>query len=350
MRRTRTYIIYALLLIGILSCRKDEPAVEEGKVIGFSIEATPTRATFFEKEDDLKNTAKQGGNFTVNAYSSGTETAYISNQRVWYFADDDKWRFWDNATDNVTNLYWPNSGNLDFFAYMPYREGSQSTCVTIEDYTSAGGPSFSCRLPLDNEGQEKIQEFIYAYSKDQNKNSTGSDGKKGVVQLNFVHPFSALIIKLNESYRMDIKQIKICNILNEGVYANPASTLAQGSSQPAFTCASWTPKTGAERQDLVIDVNQSVPDDINYNSPIGGPYVIMPQQLTADVFLEIIYQRDGETKTGKRYLYQATLPQWDPGKKYTYTLTMGDPLEEILFNVAVEEWSVVDYKNEIGVE
>jgi hypothetical protein len=29
---------------------------------------------------------------------------------------------------------------------------------------------------------------------------------------------------------------------------------------------------------------------------------------------------------------------------------MGDPLEEILFNVAVEEWSVVDYKNEIGVE
>ena len=101
MRRTRTYIIYALLLIGILSCRKDEPAVEEGKVIGFSIEATPTRATFFEKEDDLKNTAKQGGNFTVNAYSSGTETAYIGNQRVWYFADDDKWRFWDNATDNV---------------------------------------------------------------------------------------------------------------------------------------------------------------------------------------------------------------------------------------------------------
>ena len=34
----------------------------------------------------------------------------------------------------------------------------------------------------------------------------------------------------------------------------------------------------------------------------------------------------------------------------SYNITIGDPEEEILFNVLVDEWEVIEYKNEFDVE
>lgn len=347
------YTISALLLA--TGCNKELQEPDKDYQIIFSTSLSDndsaTKATVFGENADLENLTKGGGNFSVRAYKSGSEDKFLYDQRVWYFQDGRSWHFYDDAINNVTEVYWPNATNIDFFTYMPYHNANRYTGVTLKEYTADNGPSFSCDLPLNTEGQKNIHEFIYAYSKNQNKLSTGSDGRKGVVQLNFVHPFSLIVIHLNESYRMTINWIKIRGIYNKGTYANPQTTLSQGDSPVNFTCASWTPEVGAVREKLEIDINKNVPDDINYKSPIGGPYIIMPQQLDKDVILDINYTRD-QTKieTKSISLYRETLPQWDPGKKYTYSLTMGDPLEEILFNVAVEEWSVVDYKNEIGVE
>lgn len=350
------HIFYALsALLLVVGCNKESEYPDRNSPILFSTSisdnSSTTKATVFDEDADLADLSKGGGNFSVRAYKSGTEDEFLYDQRVWYFDHGRAWHFYDDAINNVTEVYWPNATNIDFFTYMPYHNADQYTGVTLKEYTAAKGPSFSCKLPLDSQGQENIHEFIYAYSKEQNKNSTSSDGRTGVVQLNFVHPFSLIVIQLNESYRMTINWIKICGIYNKGTYANPQTTLSQGDSPVNFTCASWTPEAGAVREDLAIHINKNVPDDINYKSPIGGPYIVMPQRLDNNVILEIDYTRDqtiNETKSIS--LYRETLPQWDPGKKYTYSLTMGDPLEEILFNVAVEEWSVVDYKNEIGVE
>lgn len=349
------HILYAIsALFLVIGCSKELQEPDRDCQIIFSTSISDnsraTKATVFADDADLTDLAKGGGNFSVRAYKSGTEEEFLYDQRVWYFRDGRSWHFYDDSINNVTEVYWPNVTNIDFFTYMPYHNANLYTGVTIGQYTAENGPSFSCELPLDTEGQKNINEFIYAYSKDQNKHSTGPDGREGVVQLNFVHPFSSIVIHLNESYRMTINWIKICGIYNKGTYATPQTTLAQGNSRVNFTCANWKPKADAVRSELMININKNVPDDINYNSPIGGPYIIMPQQIK-DVFLEINFNRDDSTLETKRVsLYRETLPQWDPGKKYTYSLTMGDPLEEILFNVAVEEWSVIDYKNEIGVE
>lgn len=355
MNRFNKYIFYIVsVLLMLAGCEKEsEVPVRNPQIVldpGMSDTGSPAKATVFDKYADMTDPSKGGGNFSVRAYKSGTEDKFLYDQRVWYFQDGRSWHFYDDAINNVTEIYWPNATNIDFFSYMPYHNAKLHTGVTLGEYTAANGPSFSCNLPLDTDGQKNIHEFIYAYSKNQNKHSTGSDGREGVVQLNFVHPFSSIIIHLNESYRMTINSIRIRGIYNKGTYANPQTTLVQGDSPVNFTCASWTPEAGAVRRALEIDINKNVPDDINYNSPIGGPYIIMPQRLTSDVILEITFKRDATVETKSISLYRETLPQWDPGKKYTYTLTMGDPLEEILFNVAVEEWSVVDYKNEIGVE
>lgn len=336
MKIVHAYII-AVLMLGLVSCRKShiDPVDVSTVPIDFNV-AQATKATIFEEDADLIESSKGGGDFTVSAYKSGTAERYIYNRHVWYFQDGRSWHFYDDDVNNVTDVYWPNTFDLDFVAYMPYQDASCYTGVTLHDYTAADGPSFSCDLPLDGTGQENLYEFIYAYEKNQNKDNIGSDGRKGVVKLNFRHPFSSVVIRLSESYRMAINWIKLTGIYNEGVF-----DAANG----------WTPASGAVRKDLNVNIGKNVPDDINYNTPIGGPYVIMPQDLNVGVFLEINFNRDDEpAETKSVCLYAPAIPKWEPGKRYTYNLTMGDPLEEILFNVAVEEWHVIDYKNEIEVE
>lgn len=346
MRQILTYILWFAILLGTAACRKDGPSSLEG-TIGFGVVQAETRTTAFESDDDLLDTGKGGGNFTVSAYDEGNETCYISSQRVWYFADDSKWRFWDEATNNVTHRYWPNS-NLDFFAYMPYSPDLAKTGITIGTYSGQNGPSFSCDLPLDD--QSGLQEFIYAYSTRQNKNSTSREGEKGVVQLRFVHPLSAVIIKLDQSYRMKVNSIGFSGIYNTGTYRNAHNTLDFDGNQDAnFTYTDWTP-SGEKNKSLTAIVDKEVPDEINYGSPIGGPYLVMPQRLEG-VSVKITFERDDmEPETRSTIIYRDDVPSWEPGKRYTYSLTLGDPLEEIMFNVYVDEWDVIGYRNDIGVE
>lgn len=346
MRRFLTYLYILFLLSGIMACERDNPSSEEG-TIGFGVVQDDTRTTVFESNNDLIDPGKGGGNFTVSAYEEDKETAYISSQRVWYFADDGRWRFWDEATNNVTHRFWPK-GNLDFFAYMPYNRTLGNTGVTIGTYSAQTGPSFSCTLPLD--GQNDLQEFIYAYSTGQNKNSTGSKGEKGIVQLRFVHPMSAVVIKLDQSYRMKVISVGLSGIYNSGTYRNAHNTLDfDGNQNGNFTQVCWTP-SGAKDKTLTAPVGKEVPDEINYGSPIGGPYMVMPQSLEG-VSIKITFERDDQTpETRSAIIYRDDVPNWEPGMVYTYSLTLGDPLEEIMFNVYVDEWKVIGYRNDIGVE
>lgn len=333
MKLIYTYI-FAVMMLGLVSCRKSmvDPVDDISTVpISFDIEQAVTKASLFEEDSDLKDVSKGGGNFSVCAYKSGTGTKFLYNQRVWYFQDGKSWHFYDDAINNVTHIYWPNTFNLDFFAYMPYHNANLKTGVTLEGRTgSGGGPSFFCELPLDAPGQDELHEFIYAYTPDQNKDNLDPDGK---VKLNFKHPFSSIIIRLSESYRMNINWIKIKEIYCKGIF-----DVKNGWS---FT---------SEPKPLIINLDKNVPDDINYNSLIGGPYVILPQELTDKVELEINFTRDDKTDTKSVTLKNSTQPKWEPGMIYTYTLKIGDPAEEILFNVAVEEWNVIEYKNEVGIE
>lgn len=348
MRRYQTYKLLLAFLLGATACSKDNLQSEPGSgSIALEVSQVVTKAVVFEKDDDLMDPGKGGGNFRVSAYDEGKETCYISNQRVWYFSDDRRWRFWDDATNNVTHRFWPNS-NLDFFAYMPHDLTAVNTGMSLEEYSAQNGPSFSCDLPLDE--QSNLQEFIYAYSKGLNKNSTSRNGEKGVAQLRFVHPLSAIIIKLDHSYRMKVISVGLSGIYNTGTYRNNHNTLDfDGNQSMNFTRACWTP-SGEKNKNLVAAVNKEVPDEINYGSLIGGPYMVMPQSLEG-VTINITFERDDQSaETRSAIIYREDIPNWDPGKIYTYSLTLGDPLEEIMFNIYVDEWDVIEYRNDIEVE
>jgi hypothetical protein len=104
---------------------------------------------------------------------------------------------------------------------------------------------------------------------------------------------------------------------------------------------------------LKIDIEKSVPQDINYSSTIGGPYIVIPQSLDG-VTLSVNYTWNEKRVQSKNIPIKTdTKTAWQPGQIYTYTLDLGDNKEEILFKVGVEAWDKGeddDYENNYDVE
>jgi len=348
---SKYYLISLIVLSFCLSCSKEDNAgvVRYGGEIRFNTSLAETKgATLFEGDDPLKNISIGGGDFTVHAYESDDMGHYINDAWVSFFkGGTDKWHFRDDGgtpsditDDAYIDYYWPEGHNLDFFAYMPYMHRMDNTYVTVIDDTSGGSPYFTCELPLDND-QDQVQEFIYAYASDQNRNTQGTDG----VKLRFIHPFSTVVVRLEESYRMTIKTISFENIYYSGTYSVDFSTI---DSTGDHTC--WNTQ-GKSKSDMILEINEPVPGDkINFNTEVGGPYMVLPQNLDGVTF-SITFDRDDVGEATRRIAVKTlSVPSWEPGKRYTYDIILGDPQEEILFNVLVDEWNVVDYKQEIDVE
>lgn len=339
------FLLWAVMLAAISSCGKNpEPAVPETE-IGISVLSGPlTRgATIFDGDETLIETAKGGGNMTISAYLTGTNTPYISNERVFYFVDDltNPWRFRkdEGLTYTFVKHVWPPEGaGLDFFAYMPYSAEVPSYISNI-DYDKDTGPTFSCDLPVTKATQDPLKEFIYAYTAGVDKNTAS-----GWAELNFEHPFALIYLRLAQGHRdMTINSITFENIYKAGSFAY--------SDTPQ-----WTP-SGDPDNNLEIPVGKIIPGDLNFGSDIDGPFFVLPQTFAGNT-VTISMDTDWEGHVtgehpGTNMIYTVDVPMpsgWEPGKAYVYTLDMGDIKEEIMFKVIVEAWDIQGYHIPVDVE
>ena len=154
----KKYLIYIQCLfasvIMLAACSHEEEFVVSSDAILFGLSSQQdmeTRAHHYDNTS-LYLEEKGGGNFTVQAFVDETSTKYIDS-RVWYIKDGNRW--WFRQGNNWYDCYWPKNNNLSFFAYMPWQPSGAA--VTIENdskYTFAGGPVFSCNLPLDIVGRK----------------------------------------------------------------------------------------------------------------------------------------------------------------------------------------------------
>lgn len=301
-----------------------------------------SRATLYEGGEDFKDggttsAPKPGGHFTVYGYIDGADNShhtYLGGAHAkWYtYENRNEWIFVTGDNEKEITYYWPNSDAVNFFAYMPYKGYKPGLKHYVDNfqYSKAGGQTFDCALPTTNADDASEIEFIYAY--EQNKTRTDNP-----LELEFKHPFAAVYFMLSsESSRMTVNSIAL-----DGVYLN-------GS----FSCKEneWTPKEALGTFTATID--KRIPNDVNYNTIFAGPYLVMPQELSNQVKLKLNATRAVEgDDTETAIIAEAGLTgEWEPGKKYIYTLGVGNKNEEIYFNVAVEDWIKVDYKNEIDVE
>jgi len=362
----RGHIISAFFLIlsaVFSSCSRGEfDLTESGDEIIIAVEGwkplTGSRAALYDNES-LKDPEQGGGNITLHAHVDGTDKTYIGGARVWYFKELTKWTFLDGRGEAIA-YYWPNSQKLNFFAFMPDsdydgKDGykSKETYVTVGDYTEEKGQIFSCQLPQrvgfiqdpvpgtempEFVASTEIQEFIYDYQK-------GLTKADNPVELKFKHPFAQIEFQLAAgSYRMTVNQIIVNDICLKGTFSTAESLKTENAD-------GWTPDWSS-RQAFTAEINKRIPNEINYATPLGDPFLVLPQDGTVTFTLNATRNPDKEITQEKDFIVTSA-PQridWEPGKKYVYTISAGNNNEEIYFNVNVAgDWSEV-WENNIDVE
>lgn len=326
----------AVSALVVSSCNKEMHENDQlQQTIRLSVDVPITKATIFDTPASLNNSDVGGGDFAIYARMTGDTSndgeMYMSNVRVNYFRDANDWRF-ANADGIFVDYFWPLIEKLDFFGHFPLDPAKGA--VTKVTYTKGAGPSFNFALPLNSAGQEGLHEFLYSFVQDK-----GLEEGNPAVEMGFSHPYAAVSFNLGQSYRMTLHDITLTDICYKGLY------------EFNHESKKWELSLESDKESLVLGIGKDIPSSINFNSPIGGPYLVAPQELSTDSKLRVSFTRlDKQEDIIEKSLNELGITKWEAGKHYVYTLNMGNTEEEILFKVQVDEWESIPYKNVIEVQ
>lgn len=255
--------------------------------------------------------------------------------------------------------YWPTTNSLDFYAVSPTNFDAQ---YYYSHYLwSIKSDKQTIVYTTTNEFQTNLKDLdvMYAVAKRQTK-----DTKQGVVQLNFKHILSQVLFRAKvqyESMSVTIKEMKIHNLALGGTFTFPSADV-----EPTLT--NWT----STKTHLTTTIKNSNTTNVvakSVNTPvdiigINNPMLVIPQTLTAwdtsiskedadkdensyQCYLEVgckIEQNEATVYDGTLYIPFGT--EWQPGKRYTYTLIFGGGYDDkgkpiltpITFEPTVEPW------------
>ena len=316
-----------------------------------------------------------GTSFNVEAFNTGTTTSpYFSNVTFTNLG---------GTFTSATKYYWPTN-NLDFYAYSP----TTSDQVAKTDFkTFTITPSTTVSEQVD---------FIYANTNNKGKGSTGE-----VTTLNFRHAGAKIAVKVKNSapnLKFEISGWKVGYLDNTATFTyGDANTDTQDGAQLAFS--DWSENTtqsaantySTEFTANAIAASQST---AKFLASAGSPsestdeslnMILIPQTLTAAtayasaatdakpngsyIALKMVIKNNttaGETvadatANDKWAMWPIGGYNWEPGKKYTYTIDLAgggyyetnqnsdvdlDPIlegAEIKFaTVTVDGWSDVE--------
>lgn len=318
-----------------------------------------SRATSIDTEN-LK-----GYNFNVYAFARneadgsdgalfmGTEDTQLDNGGVTISYNGSNW----NYADPNNLKYWP-TGTLNFYAVSPVSKSeSVPTAYTWQISQNTKVISY---LSSDEYGKGTFPytDVMYAIATNQSKTDHG-----GKVQLHFRHITSQVVFKAKKQLSdMDvkIKSIKLHNFVTSGTFLIP--TNGTDPQQSNWQTTYISNKSGfTVIKDKEIDVKTDATD-----ISTGKPMFLIPQQKTAwdpshnittadnnkECYLSIeckisIDGHDITTPAGKYETLYVPFPvDWQPGKRYVYTLVFGGGydaeghaiLQPINFEPSVEGW------------
>ena len=307
LRSAKTYIFIGLFIATALlaACSTDDDVTDNGggaTEIRLNADCWQvmkgTRAGTFDNAAQLQD---ETGGFMCSVYDYGTTMPYFDAVSVIYDNEEDAWKFQDGKH------YWPATGALDFFAYMPATVPSYITDVSDVagqvTYTS-GNPQFKCvSLPVTNAGQDGIKEFIFAMAANQDKAHQGATG----VALNFMHPFARINLKLSANQVKDvtINSITFKSVKNNGTYTHTG------------TPDRWA-LTGSATN-IVVTLNEDY-TVTGREQLLYAPCLVIPQDWTGEIEVSATWKEWGETVS--ETLTTSVPTAWLAGYSYDYVFTI----------------------------
>ncbi len=223
----------------------------------------------------------------------------------------------------ANNYYWPTTGSLNFFAYAPATVTGAAVTATSQKITG-----FTPETVVADQ-----KDLVISYN-----SGTKAANETSGVAMNFKHALAQIEIKAkcsNDNMKIEVKGVKICRIPSTADFTFPTTPTATGyvlaQSQWSGPSAQKDYSTSLSATTTLTSTEANITGDHNF--------LLIPQQLTpwsggtaADgAYLSVlcqIFSKDGSNfvqlypKTPGRFAYSSVKinTNWQPGKKYIYTL------------------------------
>ena len=253
------------------------------------------------------------------SYSANPAGEWISGSVYPYL---ENWKFvhaGDSKYGGEPPAYWPISGSLVFAGYSPYRKADVSKAdeskVDNVAFTSAG------TLSITDYTTDYVSDLMYFLPEVSNGNLIGIGKTSSAVPISFRHALALVSFEVNakagDEDNILLKEIKILDAKIKGTFTVSANDPDGGE---------WSALASpAEVQLFSSDAGQTIPA----GSPIGAQVLMIPGDAAT---IQVVYAIDKNPGIDTDALVELTkdftpqdlaLTEWEVGRKYTYTLTIG---------------------------
>ena len=323
------YIIKGIVLLAAMllaacssSDSDDSPAATSQNEIHLTTNVTSmpsgTRATTIDN-----NTELQGKNLKIDAYYHDTDTKFLDGKTLHYASG---WKFWDTSTSSQEHYYWPFDGSttaegtiastLDFVGYCPY---DKPTYIGTPSYAPATGVSFACNMSsyMTLASQNSMQEFLVSVLNEQTLAKQTTAG--GALPMVFKHPLALIKFVITEASGTHVKinSVSIADLKTRGTctYNGTAMTWSEQSGSTAMTIVQELKRGGTtETTPFVVIPNNYGSKTLTVNATWDDW-----SNVTMDVTANVDFK-------------------WEPGKIYTYNLTLAKYILIVDTQKYTEQW------------
>lgn len=300
--RLSTRILCLMGLALVSACSKSEADKPDNSISFSPVAARATKGII------SGTTYPEGETFVVSAYHEGTN-AYFEDLTASYSLTQNGIKLW--ATSQ--NQYWPLSGSLDFYAYSPSSASSYGV-----DIDATNGVTATDYTVQDN--TQMTTDLCYASA-----TVADCENHPDSVPLTFSHALSQVVFRVKAagyySTASSTVTLSMTSLALKGIYS--VGDLNQGTwenlgSEHNYTL-SGTPielTYNGSNQPETVDVCAYLflPQELGPNAAISVGYNIVQRVSGTDYTLE---------NTPVTIPLGSSLTQWEPGKKYIYTLNIG---------------------------
>ena len=332
-------IIFASLLL--FSCQNRELAHTEEitDVIMFSLSSNAgysasTRAAedsfVLKSDDDTESLLVQLSDMPYSQDATITKGASVTSNNLKLYGEKIALRAFYEKEQFVSDVfvfdqdgsvrtsipcYWPAAEDamVNFWSFHP-KEIALAPNYTISNDVSTPSLSFYYN-------QKKADQDILVDATEQRDMfmTYARQGKEsGSVDLKYIHALSSIKFQAGKALSGEVQNITISNVYAGGTLTylpNGSDKLIWALDNKRYTLNQDFAQGIGE--DFTGDLTQGITQDIN-----NTIFMLIPQPL-ADKTLTIRYLKDGETQAKT---YTASIPgeKWEPGKSYTYTISLMD--------------------------
>lgn len=299
----------------------DSPVVTSQNEIHLTTNVTSmpsgTRATTIDNTSAL-----QDYDLKIDAYYHGTKTKFLDGKTLHYASG---WKFW--AAGAQEHYYWPFDGStiagsstvastLDFVGYCPY---DKPAYIGDPTYNHSTGVSFTCNMNdyMTLANQSTMQEFLVSVLP--NQTLATQDDAGGALPMVFKHPLALIkfVITSASGTHVQINSISIAGLNTSGTCTFDGTTM------------SWDDYGGSATMSIVQTLK-------NGGTTETTPFVVIPYNYGSKTLTVNATWDDWSNVTVD---VTANVDfNWEPGKIYTYNLTLAKYILIVNTQKYTEQW------------